>query len=384
MAERPLLALMLALTISGPACAQDFSSLYSAPLPRPAAELPSDRHAVTYQLQGLLTVYPDRTVLNTPDGRVFALQLSAEEAAAFDDHLVEVWGKAESSDDVGTLKVYSINDYSPDPQAPELPPYKSKFRPALFEGAADGGLRVSNMRWTNPEAQTHDFTWESAVIRPELIKEIYFVTKVQPPGIAGHSLLFYEFEDGGVVSADGRSSRGFFLSVEAYAREGQAYSFFSGFKKTYGIIWLLTNFEDYALLSAYSGDWMNFYPLLADREGKIKMVQDTVEQATLNREGEWYHSTRNNCTNNLVMMINHALPKDRQVRMWTIPHLIYSIYATTPPLVPGHLHRKGVLGEKAFTLDKDNFRDFIPLPQPPVPPQEPAPLNVSPSPTPGT
>ena len=123
------------------------------------------------------------------------------------------------------------------------------------------------------------------------------------------------------------------------------------------------NFEDYVLSStAFAPDWMNYYPLLADREGKLKMARDTVLLAAVNREDEWYHSTRNNCTNNLVTMMNHSLPEDRRVKMWTIPHFIYNFYATTPPMVPGYLGRKGVLGPKAFTINTENYRDFLPPP----------------------
>jgi hypothetical protein len=364
MDKRIAFALLFPLAAAA-ASAADFNEVYNAPLPVPGPVLPSDRHAVTYFLRGLVTVYPDRTVLNTDDGRAFILELSGEEAAAWDDRTVEIWAKAEASDDLDTLKISSIKEYVPDPQAVQPPPYKSKFRPARVLGEEGGAVSVENMRWLRPDAENHDFSWETVSIRPDLIKEIYFVTKVQPPGIAGHSLLFYEFEDGGLTDAQGRKSRGFFLSVEAYAREGQSYSLLAGFKKTYGIIWLLTNYEDYAMMaSAFGKDWMNFYPLLADRDGKVKMVRDTLELAGVNREGEWYHSTRNNCTNNLVTMINHALPEGRRVRMWAIPHFIYNFYSTTPPMVPGYLGRKGVLGPKAFTIDPSNWREHIPLPLP--------------------
>jgi len=363
-----MLPFLISLTLTGAAKADDFSDLYTSPLPRPEAAAPADKHAVVYFLRGLVTVHPERTVLNTEDGRVFILELSKEQAAQFDDRTVEIWGKAEASDDVDTIKVSSIQEYTPDPAAAEPPPHKSKFRPARFLGVDDGALEVADLRWLEPTAAAHDFSWVEASIRPELIKNVYFVTKVQPPGIAGHSLLFYEFGDGGFTAADGRRSKGFFLSVEAYAREGQAYSLLAGFKKTYNIIWLLTNFEDYAMDSAAFGkDWMNFYPLLADKTGLQKMVRDTVEQATVNRDGEWYHSTRNNCTNNLVMMINHGLSADRRVKMWTIPNLIYNFYATTPPMVPGYLGRKGVLGPKAFTIDNGNYRQYLPLPTPAAP-----------------
>lgn len=370
------LSLLISLAVPGAALASDFDALYSAPLPSPEPAPPSDRHAVTYVLRGLVTMYEDKTVLNTEDGRVFILDMAKEQAAYFDNRLVEVWGKAGSSDDVSTIKVSSIELYTPDPAAAEPPPHKSKFRPAEFLGEDGGALEVGNMRWLEPAAASHDFSWASAAIRPGLIKEIYFVTKVQPPGIAGHSLLFYEFEDGGVVDTAGRKSKGFFLSVESYAREGETYSLIAGFKKTYNILWLLTNFEDYVMYGAAFGkNWMNFYPVLTDKAGREKMVRDTVEQATVNREGEWYHSTRNNCTNNLVMMINHSLPEERRVKMWTIPHLIYNFYATTPPMVPGYLGRKGVLGPKAFTIDRSNFREYIPLPQAPAAAPETAPAQ---------
>jgi len=370
------LFITIAAAFAGAARAADFNELYSTPLPDLTAELQAaaDKHAVTYFLRGLVTAYPDRTVFNTEDGRAFILELSKEDAAAWNDRTVEIWGKAEASDDLDTLKVTSIQEYVPDPAAVTPPPHKSKFRPAQLLGETDGTLSVANVRWLAPDAQSHDFSWATASIRPELVKEIYFVTKVQPPGIAGHSLLFYDFGDAGITDSEGRRSRGFFLSVEAYAREGQAYSLIAGFKKTYNIIWLLTNFEDYVMGSAAFGkNWMNFYPVLADGEGKVKMARDTVEQAAVNREGEWYHSTRNNCTNNLVTMINHSLPDGRKVKMWTIPHFIYNFYATTPPMVPGYLGRKGVLGPKAFTITTENYREYIPLPAPPAVPAAEAP-----------
>lgn len=357
------------IAFAGAAKAADFTEIYSEPLPAPAAELQAmaNKHAATYFLRGLVTVHPEKTVLNTEDGRVFILEISNEDAATWDNRTVEIWGKAEASDDLDTIKISSIQEYIPDPAAPEPPAHKSKFRPARLLGEAEGALSVANIRWLAPDAVSHDFSWATVSIRPEMIKEIYFVTKVQPPGIAGHSLLFYEMEDGGFINSDGRKSKGFFLSVEAYATEAQTYSFIAGFKKTYNIIWLLTNYEDYVMNSAAFGkNWMNFYPLLADKEGKIKMTRDTVELAAVNREGEYYHSTRNNCTNNLVMMINHSLPKDRKVKMWAIPHFIYNFYATTPPMVPGYLGRKGVLGDKAFTIDNGNYREFIPLPAQPA------------------
>lgn len=341
-----------------------YDEFYFVPLPAPAMELPvpADRHAVTYKLRGLVTMHPDKTVLNTEDGRVFILEMFKEQCVFFDNRLVEVWGKAEASDDVSTILVSSIELYTPTPAEVELPPHKEKFRPAAFLGERDGALEVGNVRWLEPAAATHDFSWPSVSIRPELIKEIYFVTKVQPPGLAGHSLLFYEFKDGGFVDATGRKSKGFFLSVETYAREGQSYSLLAGFRKTYNILWLLTNFEDYVMYGAGFGEnWMNFYPVLNDKAEKENMVRDTVAQATINREGEWYHSTRNNCTNNLVMMINRSLPEARRVKMWAIPSLIYNFFATTPPMVPGYLGKKGVLGPKAFTIGRNNFQEYIPV-----------------------
>ena len=230
MDKRLCLALLVSLSAAGAARAAGFDELYAAPLPAPGAVLPEDRHAVTYSLRGLVTVYPDKTVLNTEDGRVFILELSEEEAAAYDNRTVELWGKAEAPDDLHTIKVSSIREYAPDPAAVLPPPRKGKFRPAKLLGEADGILSVANMRWLAPDAQSHDFSWSTAAIRTELLKEIYFVTKVQPPGIAGHSLLFYEFEDGGLTDTEGRIQR---LSCRwRLMPEGQSYSLLAGTKPT--------------------------------------------------------------------------------------------------------------------------------------------------------
>lgn len=325
---------------------------------------PAKNYAVSYVLRGIVTLYGDKAVLNTADGRVFELKMDAERAAEFDDKIVEVSGKVKASDDLDVLKVQDIREYSPDASEITPPPYKSRFRPLKLISETPDTFTLDDVRWTDPAAPSHDFLWGAASLRPEMVKKVYFVTKKAGRIPAGHSLLYFDLSDGGFTDARGLPSKGFFLSVEAYAREGQSYSVFAGFKKTYGIVWMFLTFEEYAIRTAsFEEEELHFYPVLVGREDAVRMAREAVRLAAVNREGEYYHSTRNNCTNNLVIVMNRVLPEEKKARMWAIPHLIYNFRATTPMTVPSYLKHKGALGEKEFAIDKDNLQEYLkPLP----------------------
>lgn len=326
--------------------------------------MPHRDYSVSYFLRGLVTVYGDKAVLNTADGRVFELKMDPALAAEFDDKTVEVSGKVKASDELEVLKVRDIKEYAPDPTEITPPPHKSRFRPLKLVSETADQYFLDDVRWLDPAAPTHDFLWGTATVRPELLKNAYFVTKKAGKIPAGHSLLFFDFSEGGFTDARGLPSKGFFLSVEAYAREGQSYSVFAGFKKIYNIVWMFMTFEEYAIRTAsFEEEELHFYPVLVDRESGAQMAREAVRLASVNRDGEYYHSTRNNCTNNLVIVMNRVLPEEKKARMWAIPHLIYNFRATTPITAPSYLKKKGALGGKEFTIDKTNLQEYLkPLP----------------------
>ena len=225
-------------------------------------------------------------------------------------------------------------------------------------------MTVGNVRWLyNQNPQEGAFDWATAVIKPELVKEVYFVKKpFAPEWIAAHSLLAFTFEKGGLVDANGNESTALVLTIEAFLREGQVYDLKAGLKDNFGIVWLLTSWEDYVTRTALV-DKARLIPYAVKNlthQQKADMIRESVRLAAVNREGEYYHTITNNCTNNLLIVINRVLPENRRIRMWTIPYLAYNVRATMPVMVPKYLQGKGLLGPELGVINDTNYQ--VPLP----------------------
>lgn len=319
---------------------------------------------VSYVLNGVLTVQEDRVLLNTPDGRVFELDYSLRKARKFDGHTVHVEAKAKQADDMAVLNVDDIEEFNPSAHEIKLPPYQPKRRQARLLADAGGVLTVNNVRWHYGEPRPEQFDWATASIKPELVKNVYFVKKpFAPEWIAAHSLLAFTFEKGGLTDAAGNEASALVLTIEAFLRDGQVYDLKAGLKKNFGIVWMLTTWEDYAARTVLHGADDNrlipYEVLKLDRAQKAALVRESVRLADVNREGEYYHTITNNCTNNLLIAINRVLPENKRIRMWTIPYLAYNVRATMPVMVPGYLQGKGLLGPELGVINKANYQ--VPL-----------------------
>lgn len=367
-----LLAAALFPAFNSPAAAQDISQdalqalndaaagTEAAPVP----DLPADKKwGVSYVLNGVLTVHGEKVVLNTADGRVFELDMSLRKARKFDGHSVKVEAKARQADDMSVLKAGDVEEYNPAAEL-KMPPYIGKRRPAQVLDSNPAALRVANVRWQyNPYPQDDKFDWATATIKPELVKEVYFVKKpFAPEWIAAHSLLAFTFEKGGLVDAKGNESQALVLTIEAFLREGQTYDLKEGLKNKFGIVWLLTTWEDYVTRTALIDQARLIpYPLKNfSHQQKADMVRESVRLAGVNREGEYYHTITNNCTNNLLIVMNRVLPENRRIHMWTIPYLAYNVRATMPVMVPGYLQHKGMLGPELGTINDTNYKEPLP------------------------
>lgn len=319
---------------------------------------------VSYVLNGVLTVQEDRVLLNTPDGRVFELDYSLRKARRFDGHTVHVEARARQADDLAVLNVDRVEEFNPPAHDLKLPPHQSKRRQARLLADAGGVLTVNNVRWHYGEPKPEQFDWATASIKPELVKNVYFVKKpFAPEWIAAHSLLAFTFEAGGLTDANGNEASALALTIEAFLRDGQVYDLKAGLGKNFGIVWMLTTWEDYAARTALHGADDNrlipYEVLKLDRAQKAQLVRESVRLADINREGEYYHTITNNCTNNLLIAINRVLPENKRVRMWTIPYLAYNVRATMPVMVPGYLQGKGLLGPELGVIDRSNYQ--VPL-----------------------
>jgi len=372
MLKHLLFSVSLLSLFQSPAAAQALSQDALQALTAAAAEagapqvpdVPADKKwGVSYVLNGVLSIQDETVRLNTADGRVFELDLSLRKARKFDGHSVKVEAKAKQADDLSVLKVSEIEAYNPAAEI-KLPPYLAKRKPALVLADTPEALTVANVRWQyNPYPQDDKFDWATATIKPELVKEVYFVKKpFAPEWIAAHSLLAFTFEKGGLTDANGNESQALVLTIEAFLREGQTYDLKEGLKNKFGIVWLLTTWEDYVTRTALV-DQARLIPYAVknlSHAQKADMVREGVRLAGIDREGEYYHTITNNCTNNLLIVMNRVLPENRRIRMWTIPYLAYNVRATMPVMVPKYLQGKGLLGPELGVINDTNYKQPLP------------------------
>jgi len=333
----------------------------------PAAETPKPQggYGVQYALDGVLEVQENVVTFHTADGRVFTLLINPAKVHSWIGRTVRVEGLARQADDLERWKVKKITPITEDPDAKiELPPYKSPQKPPALIGRKGDAYSVANIRWDvgaaagDTSSKKLDFGWQTATIKPELVRNVYFVKKPFPPEwIAAHSLMIFTFDKGGMVDSKGRESTGLALSIEAYQRTNQDYSLVKGLKRQFGIVWLLTTWDNYLQFSCrFASEKLHLYPVRLTQEQKQQLVRETIEQAVVNRDGEFYHTITNNCTNNLVVLLNRVLEPAKRIKMWALPSFIYNFRATMPVWVPPMLIKPGLLAGELPTIDSTNWQ----------------------------
>lgn len=320
-----------------------------------------------YTLEGILTVHEEAITLTTADGRSFVLLMSGREAARFHDKQVRIEGLVHQADDLTHLSVKKIV-LTPSTTVTAAPaPFKQAQTPPSLVRAENDSFVVKNVRWGRDSRVTSDthklYRFDVATIRPDKVKEVYFIKKPFPPEwIAAHSLFLFTFEPGGVVNEKGEEANGLVLTIEAYQRIDQSYSLVTGMKKQFGATWILATWQDYLEQSCrYGKEKMIPYRSILTKEQKQKLVRETIALAVVNRSGEYYHTITNNCTNNLVLLYNRVVEKARQVKLWTIPSLIYNFRATMPVLVPGLLIKKKLLEKPLAEINHENWEKNLDL-----------------------
>jgi hypothetical protein len=317
---------------------------------------------VNYRLEGLVTVRSAVAKLTTPDGRVFKLAgISFIEVAKYDGANVLIEGSVKQADDLEVLNVKSIVKKPIDPTQVVLPPYKPRQRPAKLVSYRDGVMTVGNIRWgqkpnqalADPGMSEHFF--KIIRLRPDLVENAYFVLKpFEPKLIAAHSLFIFTFKPGAIVTTTGEKSDGLILTIEAWQRQDQKYDLKQGLKNTFGSAWIMTSYEDYMEEIRLRKEELVLYPVNINREQTRKLVEECVKYASVNRQGEFYHTITNNCTNNLIVMLNRVLEKNRQIDMWWLPNMAYNMRATLPVAVPKYLIKKGILKNNIRKIDHTN------------------------------
>ena len=335
-----------------------------------ALPLVAEPFAVRYTIEGFLVQKDGRFVVNDPDGRVFELLVDAGEARTLLEKYVRVEGKARRADDTGTLKVQKIAAI-PEPTGPELPVAHADYqRPVTILQTTDDAYVIKDVRWgieqdpaTSSLKARHEFV--TATVKPELLEDAYFILKpFFPRCVAGHTLFCFTFKKGGVVCSDGRESPTLALTIEAYKKIGQTYGLIKTLKKSFEIVWELVTWANYATLNVkFNTDTdkqLLVYPFRLTREQKVALLKETIKQCGVNRKGEFYHTTRNNCTNNLAILLNRVLPPDRQLKLWTIPSVLYNVKTTMPVKLINSMIKKGLIGEAVGEVTTKRFTTEMP------------------------
>lgn len=321
---------------------------------------------VNYRLTGMLEVvrhssgtYP---ILRTGDGRLFNLTgMPLAKLTPFEGQNVVVEGSARQGDQLTDLKVNRIAAAPIDPQAVVLPPLKPHQTPVKLVSQRPPIYQLANVRWgyTPGQPRNNDnFRFVQATLDTSKVDRAYFVIKPFPPEwIAAHSLMYWSLKPGGLVSETGEQASGIFLSIEAYQRKDQSYSLIQGLKNTFGSAWIMGAWEDYTTQSCeVQNEKLFLYPLKLTQSQMSTLLAEAVLQATVNRTGEFYHTVTNNCTNNLIILLNRVLPAERRINLWTIPSMVYNLRATMPVIVPKMLMKKGLVGEPLPEVNARNFR----------------------------
>ncbi|MBF0406620.1 MAG: DUF4105 domain-containing protein [Candidatus Riflebacteria bacterium] len=315
---------------------------------------------VNYKLEGIVTVRSAKAKLTTEDGRIFKLVgIDFKDVAAFDDENVIVEGSVKQADQMEELKIKSIVKKPVDEKKVVFPGFKPGQRTMKLVSERDGVFTVGNFRFRQkPGSYTaglEEHHYRIARIKPDMIDNVYLVLKpFEPKWLAAHSLFLFTFKGkDAITTTKGETTDGMCLTIEAQQRKDQSFSLADGFKNIFGNAWILTSYEDYMEEIIFRKEELHLYPLVMTHDQKKNLVIECLRIGSVNRAGEYYHTITNNCTNNLLLMMNRVLPEEKRIDMWTIPSMVYNLKATTPVAVPKYLMKKSLIEDKMLTITPD-------------------------------
>ena len=136
------------------------------------------------------------------------------------------------------------------------------------------------------------------------------------PSIA-HVFLSFGFADG----------RHLAVSVETRRRNGQKYSAIAGFFRRYQLIFVVADERDLiGVRTDIRRERVYLYPLRITPEERKRLFGGYMDRATaLAERPEFYNTITNNCTSNIVRIIDRGLPRGKRLGLsW---RLLFSGYA---------------------------------------------------------
>jgi hypothetical protein len=278
------------------------------------------------------------------------------------------------SKDMSEIDIFQIDTFQKSPKIENIVtpgkvdeiPWRKDQRPAKYLGTTeDGKIHIDNVRWGFKEAEQKenwDPVFKEVSIDPSKIKDVYFVVKpFSPEWIAGHTLAYFEFEDGcGMKTSDGETQNGFVVSFEARLKEGQTYNPLQGMKKDkYKSVYQLGSWKDVVQKTCRrEGRALIRYKLNLTGEQKEGFLKNSLDASLKDISDESYHTTRNSCYSNQLNLLNSVLPEEQQIKEWLIPGVIRSPQSSLPKMGSFVLGSKGIIDDSAPVMtepDKSLF-----------------------------
>jgi hypothetical protein len=317
---------------------------------------------VWYRIDGIMTIHKDKVYFQASNSNTYLLDIKLKTAKKYAGQPIQIDAIGKDSTSVYCLKVKKIRTSEKRIEFDSDANYVNYQKAAKLVSETDKEIKLKNVRWgrkSGTNKKSPEFNWRTATIKPDLLEKVYFVKKPFPPEfIAAHCFFFFQFKKGGFVDQHGNTSPGLVLTIEAHKREGQEYGLIKCFKKKFPIVWILTTWEDYVKETCkYKDNKLIPYLVRFDQEQNINLLKETIKQTVVDRSREFYHTTRNNCTNNLVILLNKF--SERKVRHWTLPSMIYNVKATMPTMVPKYLYKKEILTKAYKTIDSTNYQKYL-------------------------
>lgn len=246
--------------------------------------------------------------------------------------------------------------------------WNSQQVPSQMVSKEGDRFTVSNFRWGFQESQAPATQWSPQLAQTEIdtskVKDIYLALQpFSPEVVAAHGLIIFEMEsDEALKGANGERDFGMALSVEARTPEGQDYDLMKGLKKSFGQVYQLGSLSDQLQkVGRQRGHKLVLHRLNLDHQAKKQLIQDSLEAATQDRLGEWYHLLTNSCITADIDLINGVVPKDQQMARWS-KLFQFSRPATMLPVLAGAtLKKKGLLADepvKVINPDSTRFPEI--------------------------
>ena len=220
------------------------------------------------------------------------------------------------------------------------------------------------------EIKSHqvDIRWTSALVDLEKLKGVTWVmttfnTKVGPLKMqTGHAQLYFEFEDGGVVTPYGEVNS-IVNSYEGYRDAGTIFNPVFGMMDKYDSIFVMGSFSDVTLKALKVFNGVDLYQLRLSPEEARRILVNSLALATDREElaRRKYHTTRNSCVTNQVRLINSAIPEERRIQEW---HAIFGkrVFRTLgsifPSQIPTTLRKTGLMTSEVHYTGRDRILEL--------------------------